>query len=92
MGLRWENSYNQWLSWLRDLGYSIEVFNQQHIERHEGDDGDDDDEGYESLCAEVSARKATPHPHRIDLKFNYREGTTTDAAGTLYSMHITADP
>jgi hypothetical protein len=92
LGLRWENSYNQWLSWLQDLGYSIEVFSEPHVERHEGDDGDDDDEGYESLCAEVFARKATPHPHRIDLTFKYGEDkTTTDSAGTLYSMYITTD-
>jgi hypothetical protein len=92
LGFRWENSYNQWLSWLRELGYSIEVIIEPHIERHEGEDDDDDDHGYESLCAEVLAQKAAPYPHSMDLDFNYSEDrTTTDAGGTLFSIYISAD-
>jgi TIR domain len=81
LGLQWKNSYDQWLSVLENLGYSLKVEEGPHIEQWEGHD---------SFSAEVIGRKEGLYPHKINLSFDYSRGTATDSPGTLFK--ITLDP
>jgi hypothetical protein len=75
----WEISYNQWLILLQRLGYSITVKVPPHVVKYSGHD---------SLSAKITATKQTHIPVKIELDFNYSEGTKTDSKGTLYSIRV----
>ena len=79
LGFRWENSYDEWLSILEDLGYSIKVNERPHTKQWQGHD---------SFSARVIAEDTGMYPHAIELNFNYSEGTTTSSDKTLYSLSV----
>jgi hypothetical protein len=79
LGLRWENSYDEWLLSLRSMGYSIQIKEDPSIGEWRGHD---------CLSAEVIARKKGPHPHEIELDFNYGRGTTTASKDTLFQITV----
>lgn len=79
LGFRWEKSYDEWLSVLEDLEYSIKVKERPHTKQWQGHD---------SFSARVIAEKSGMYPHSIELNFSYSEGTTTGSAKTLYSLSI----
>jgi hypothetical protein len=81
LGFDWNISYNQWVSLLQRLGYSVRIEEPPQVVR----DGDHD-----SLRAGVSAVKRERAPIEIQLNFNYSRGTTTDSQGTLYSIFVKA--
>jgi hypothetical protein len=74
LGFQWKNSYDQWLSMLKDMDYSIQIKEKPHIE----EDG--------SLAAKVVAKKDGPYPHEMELSFYGRK--TTSEEGGLMSIDI----
>ena len=74
LGFQWKNSYDQWLSMLEDMNYSIHVKQEPHIQ----EDG--------SLEAKVVAKKDGSYPHEMELSFYGRK--TTSEEGGLMSIDI----
>jgi hypothetical protein len=81
LGFDWNFSYNQWISLLQRLAYSVRIEEPPQVVR----DGDHD-----SFRARVSAVKRQRVAIEIELDFNYSRGTTTDSPGTLYSITVKA--
>jgi hypothetical protein len=81
LGIRWgHTSYNQWLSLLKDMGYSIKIETKPHI---------DPASSGGPFSANVVGRKTGLYPHQIELHFfggNLR--TTTSSTDILLSIHI----
>jgi hypothetical protein len=51
LGFEWSKSYDQWISWLEDLGYTIEIDKKPSVKRWES---------YGSFHASVYARIERP--------------------------------
>jgi hypothetical protein len=81
LGFRWENSYDQWIELLQDIGYQLKVEKWPRIERYDSHD---------SFSATVVGRREAPHPHTIELEFKYSKGTMTNSPATLYSIAVRA--
>jgi hypothetical protein len=79
LGFDWDISYNQWITLLQRLGYSVTISKPPSVVMYQG---------HNSFSAEIIATKGTEIPMEIKLDFNYSEGTTTDSKGTLYSIGI----
>ena len=78
LGFDWNISYNQWLALLQRLRYFITVDEPPQIVEYSGHD---------SFSARIAATKQAI---MLTLDFNYNEGTSTDAKGTLYSITVKA--
>lgn len=82
LGLSWKMSYNQLLSFFRNLGFSINVDKAPHTKEYSG---------RKTLSADVTATSADGHLI-FDLDFDYGngngEGYSTSSANSLYSMTI----
>lgn len=82
LGLNWRMSYNQFLSFFRKLGFSINVDKAPFTKEYSG---------RKTLSADVTATSADGHLI-FDLDFDYGngngEGYSTNSANTLYSMII----
>jgi zinc ribbon protein len=76
LGFDWDISYNQWINLLERLGYSVTIAEPPHIVIWQGHD---------SFSAKIVAIKGTI---KIELGFDYSEGTTTDSKGTLYNISV----
>jgi hypothetical protein len=77
LGFQWKQSYDQWVSLLQGLGYSIAIEKSPCVERFEDHD---------SFSAEFIAQIANQYPHKIDLTFGRSIETKVSSPGTLYSM------
>jgi hypothetical protein len=88
LGLSWDNSYDQWLSVLRGLGYSIEITGEPpSLERSPEELSDLDEGESDNFSASIDGQIDGPTPHRITLDFDFEQGTSS-TAGTLYSIFI----
>ena len=81
LGFEWENSYTQWVGLLERLGYLIKVIDQPKNVEYKG---------HPSFSAKIEAYPREMTAARIELHFNYSEGTTVDSKNTLYSIRIRA--
>jgi hypothetical protein len=81
LGFRWDKSYNLWLSFIKDLGYTIIVVQNPRVGRWQDHD---------SFQARVIARKDAPCPQMLFLDFRYSKETTIEAPYTLYSLTVRA--
>jgi hypothetical protein len=80
IGWNWENSYNQWLQWLKSMNYTIEIDTPPHVEKWEGED---------TFSAKVKGRKTSGLSHLIELDFSFEKGTI-DSPSTVYSVNISS--
>jgi TIR domain len=79
LGFDWEKSYTQWVGLLERLGYLIKVIDQpKNVEYG----------GHSSFSAKIEAYPREMTAARIELGFNYSEGTTVDSKNTLYSISL----
>jgi hypothetical protein len=79
IGFDWDLSYDEWVSLLRQLGYSITVEEPPRVAAYDGHD---------SFSARVVAEK--PARPLITLDFNYNKGANTASKGTVYSISAKA--
>jgi hypothetical protein len=80
LGFDWDISYNQWVSLLQRLGYSVRIEEPPRVVKYDGHD---------SFSAKISAVKQTRIPVEITLGFDYSEGTTSESKRTLYYIRAT---
>jgi hypothetical protein len=81
LGFRRQNSYDEWLSILKDFEYATAIVRPPSLVNRDGHD---------FFQARIFARKENPCPHLLELNFNNSTGTTKSAPGTLYSISIRA--
>ena len=81
LGLKWENSYNQWLSWLKSMNYTVEIEEPPHVEEWESED---------TFSAKVKGRKTGRLNQSIELDFAFEKGTI-DSPSTIYSISLSSD-
>jgi hypothetical protein len=75
----WGNSYNHWVAVLKRLGFSITVEQPPQVVKYSGHD---------SFSAKIVATRQTQQSIKIELGFNYSEGTTTESKDTLYNIRV----
>ena len=80
IGFQWGNSYDTWVKLLRDLGYNVIVKESPKVSEYLG---------RKVLEAELTAI-SRDNRLKMDLYFNYGDGSTTSAPGTLYSIKMYA--
>jgi len=79
LGFDWNSSYNQWISLLQRLGFSVSISEPPRVVEYDGHD---------SFGAKVTGIRQVRLPIGIDLAFNYSRETATDSPGTLYSISV----
>jgi hypothetical protein len=79
LGFDWGKSYDQWITLLQGMSYAIKVTKEPRTVEYKG---------RPSFSAEVEALGNIKPSYKIELDFDYSQGTTTRSPGTLYSFRV----